>query len=204
VTLSYDLAAARDSLERLGWKAGADEVRRRGGRRLAFDILVPSTSPARRQLAVGIQEMWRSVGAAVTVTAVDFPVFQERLAQGRFDSYIGAWLDEPSPRGLADQWTRQGWEAINYGHYANGRFDSLFALAGREAEPARAGALYRQAIEVLNADAPALFLFAPANVAVVSRRVQGLEINPYGWVSGLRTWRVEGEAPVVAGAAAGS
>ena len=201
-TLSYDPGAARDSLERSGWITGPDGVRRRGGRRLAFDILVPSTSPARRQLAVGIQEMWRSTGAAVTVTAVDFPVFQERLARGRFDSYIGAWLDEPSPRGLADQWTRQGWEAINYGHYANGRFDSLFALAGRETNVARAGALYRQAIEVLNADAPALFLFAPANVAVVSQRVQGLEINPYGWVSGLRTWRVEGQAPAVTGAAA--
>lgn len=190
-TLSYDPAVAKESLERLGWKPGADGVRRRGGRRLAFDILVPSTSPARRQLAVGIQEMWRVAGAAVTVTGVDFPVFQERLARGRFDAYIGAWLDEPSPRGLADQWTRRGWEAINYGHYANPRFDSLFTLASREGEVTRATALYRQAIEVLNADAPALFLYAPANVAVVSRRVRGLEIDPYGWVNGLRGWRIE-------------
>jgi len=189
-TLSYDPGTARGSLERLGWKVGADGVRRRGGQRLAFDILVPSTSPARRQLAVGIQEMWRVAGAGVTVTGVDFPVFQERLARGRFDAYIGAWLDEPSPRGLADQWTRQGWEAVNYGHYANPRFDSLFTLASREDDVARAAALYRQAIEVLNADAPALFLYAPANVAVVSRRVRGLEINPYGWLSGLRGWRV--------------
>ena len=82
----------------------------RGSRALAFDILVPSTSPTRRQLAVALQAMWQAVGAAVTVTAVDFPVFQERLGQGQFDSYIGAWLDEPSPRGLADQWTRAGWD----------------------------------------------------------------------------------------------
>ena len=83
--------------------------------------------------------MWRSAGAAVTVTSVDFPVFQERLGQGRFDAYIGAWIDEPSARGLADQWTRQGWAALNYGHYANPGFDSLFARAEPDGERRRGG-----------------------------------------------------------------
>jgi ABC-type transport system substrate-binding protein len=135
--------------------------------------------------------MWRSAGAAVTVTSVDFPVFQERLGQGLFDSYIGAWIDEPSARGLADQWTRQGWSALNYGHYADPGFDSLFARAGRTADVARAGQAYRAALETLNADAPALFLFAPANAAVVSSRVRGMDINPYSWASGLRNWVVQ-------------
>jgi peptide/nickel transport system substrate-binding protein len=190
-TLPFDRQAGARELDAAGWRTGSDGVRVRNGRRLAFDVLVPSTSAARRQLATLLQEMWRSAGAAVTVTAVDFPVFQERLGQGRFDAYIGAWLDEPSPRGLADQWTRQGWAALNYGHYANPKFDSLFARASRTANVADAGRAYRAALELLNADAPALFLFAPANAAVVSARVRGIEINPYSWASGLRKWRVE-------------
>ncbi len=190
-TLPFDRQAAARELDAAGWRAGADGVRVRNGRRLAFDVLVPSTSAARRQLAALLQEMWRSAGAAVTVTAVDFPVFQERLGQGRFDAYIGAWIDEPSPRGLADQWTRQGWAALNYGHYASPGFDSLFARASRTANVVDAGRAYRAALEMLNADAPALFLFAPSNAAVVSSRVRGIEINPYSWASGLRKWRVE-------------
>ena len=190
-TLPFDRDAAARELDAAGWRVGRDGVRVRNGRRLAFDVLVPSTSAARRQLATMLQEMWRPVGAAVTVTAVDFPVFQERLGQGRFDAYIGAWLDEPSPRGLADQWTRQGWAALNYGHYANPGFDSLFARASRMASVAEAGRAYRSALEMLNADAPALFLFAPANAAVVSSRVRGIELNPYSWASGLRNWKVE-------------
>ena len=71
------------------------------GRRLAFEILVPSSSPSRRQAAVAMQEMWRQVDADAEVTAVEFPVFQERLARGDFDVFIGAYLDEPSARGLA-------------------------------------------------------------------------------------------------------
>ena len=189
-TLPYDTAAARRTLDSAGWRLrGGERVRRRGARRLAFDILVPSTSGARRQLAVQLQEAWRGLGADVTVTVADFAVFQERLGEGRFDSYIGAWLDEPSPRGLADQWGRSGWEAINYGRYASPVFDSLLTEAGREGDPGRAVGLYRRAMEVLNADVPAIFLYAPANTAVVSRRMANVEIDPYSWASGLREWR---------------
>jgi len=189
-TIPFDTAAAARGLDAAGWRRpSAGAVRQRGGTRLAFDILVPSTSTARRQLALQMQEMWRRVGAAVTVTAVDFPIFQQRLARGRFDAYVGAWLDEPSPRGLADQWTRTGWAALNYGHYANPRFDSLFARADRVDGVAAARRLYREAMDTLNADAPGIFLYAPANIAVVSRRIEGVDINPYGWVSGLPGWR---------------
>jgi hypothetical protein len=44
-------------------------------------------------------------------------------------------------------------------------------------------------MDTLNADAPAIFLYAPANIAVVSRRIEGVDINPYNWVSGLPAWR---------------
>jgi peptide/nickel transport system substrate-binding protein len=187
-TLPFDTAKAAKALEAAGWRADSSGVRRRGSRPLSFDILVPGTSPTRRQLAVALQAMWQAVGAAVTVTAVDFPVFQERLAKGQFDSYIGAWLDEPSPRGLAEQWTRAGWDELNYGHYANPAFDALFARATRATGLNEARRLYREAMDTLNADAPAIFLYAPANVAVVSNRVQDVEIDPYSWASGLRRW----------------
>jgi peptide/nickel transport system substrate-binding protein len=192
-TLPYDTAEAKTTLERAGWRMAAGErVRRRGDRRLAFDILVPNTSASRRQLAVQLQEAWRRLGAEVTVTAVDFALFQERIGQGRFDSYIGAWLDEPTPRGLVDQWGRAGWAAINYGRYANPAFDSLLARAGRESGVRGAAALYRQAMDTLNADVPAIFLYAPVNVAVASDRIENVEIDPYSWARGLRQWKATG------------
>jgi peptide/nickel transport system substrate-binding protein len=194
-TLPYDTAAANKALNAAGWRLREGErVRRRGSQRLGFDILVPSTSGSRRQLAVQLQETWRRLGAEVTVTAVDFAVFQERLGQGRFDSYIGAWLDEPSPRGLADQWSRQGWAAINYGRYANPAFDSLLTRASRVPRVPEATTLYHAAMEIINADAPAIFLYAPANVAVVAKRMEGVEIDPYSWVSGLRDWKATASA----------
>ncbi|HZN98802.1 MAG TPA: ABC transporter substrate-binding protein, partial [Gemmatimonadales bacterium] len=177
--LPYDSAQARAAIAKL-------ESRGRLG---SVDILVPSTSANRRRLAVAVQEAWRRAGMPATVTTVDFPVFQERLAKGRFDSYIGAYLDEPSPRGLADQWTRAGWTSLNYGHYANPVFDSLVSAASREGDVGRAKQKWREAMDTLNADVPAIFLYALTNVAAVNRRLQDVEIDPYSWVSRLPGWK---------------
>jgi ABC-type transport system substrate-binding protein len=165
-------------------------VRRRDGRALRVDILVPSTSSARRRLAEMIQEMWRGAGVEATVTTVDFAVFQERLAGKRFDSYIGAWLDEPTPRALADQWTRAGWDALNHGRYASAAFDSLLTRASRERDERAAGEMYREAIAILNADVPAVFLYAPSNSAVVAKRVENFSVDPFSWARTLREWQV--------------
>jgi peptide/nickel transport system substrate-binding protein len=183
--LPFDTAAAARAFDEAGWPRGRDGMRRRAGRPLRFDILVPSTSLGRKRLAEALQEQWRQAGVEVAITAVDFPIFLERLGQGGFDSYIGSWLDEPSPRGLAEQWTTAGIGAINYGHYSNAAFDRRFGEAVEAHDVATARRRWREAMDTLNADAAALFLYAPVNVAAVSRRVEGLTIDPYSWLSGL-------------------
>jgi peptide/nickel transport system substrate-binding protein len=180
--LPFDSTHARETLARV----------MSGGRLGRLDILVPSTSSTRRQLALVIQEAWRKVGVSATVTTVDFPVFQERLGKGRFDTYIGAYLDEPSPRGLADQWSRSGWGALNYGRYANAAFDSLLVDASYTSDVATSKRRWREAMDTLNADAPAIFLYALANTAVVHRRLADVKVDPYSWISGLSGWRVGG------------
>jgi peptide/nickel transport system substrate-binding protein len=183
--LRHDTLAASKLLDREGWKRGADGMRKKGSQALTIDILVPSTSAGRRRLAEGLQEQWRLAGVTATVTAVDFPVFQERMGKGNFESFIGAWLDEPSPRGLADFWTTAGIGGFNAGRYSNPVFDRLLteAMAARTVADARGA--WRTAMDTLNADAPAIFLYTPVNVAAVSKRVQGLTIDPFSWLSGL-------------------
>lgn len=178
---SFDSAQAREAVARIGRKQPVGPI----------DIMVPTTSSTRRQLAVAIQEAWRKAGLTATVTAVDFPVFQERLAQGRFDSYIGAYLDEPSPRGLAGQWTRAGWSDLNYGRYGNPAFDSLLASAARQTDGPTAKRLWQEALDTLNADAPAIFLYSLANVAAVQRRLKDVKLDPYSWASGLPGWKID-------------
>ena len=185
-----DTALANRLLDSLGWVRGAGQVRARGSRRLVVDILVPATSGIRRGLAQGIQEMWRVIGIDATVTAVDFPVFLERLNQGKFDAMIGAFLDEPSPRGLARAWGRAGWGPQNQVRYANPVFDSLAAAALAATNVDAARTAWHKAIEQLNNDVAAVFLYTPTNVAIMRERVASLEIDPFSWLGEARDWRI--------------
>jgi ABC-type transport system substrate-binding protein len=118
---------------------------------------------------------------------------QQRLERGDFDAFIGAWVDEPTPRGLGEQWSREGWNDLNYGHYANRVVDSLLDAAAITSDPGEAQKLWHQVLDSLNADAPAIFLFAPTNIAAVSRRLDQVEINAYSWLSGLPKWKLKPE-----------
>ncbi len=196
VTLPYDTAAAAALLDSAGWKRDASGVRRHGGTRLAFGLLVPSTSSSRKLLAEALQESWRRLGAEVSIDAVDFPVFQQRLAEGKFDAYIGAYLDEPSPRGLVDQWTRAGWGALNYGHYANPVVDSLIQVALSASSLPLARTRWHEVLDSMNVDVPAVFLYTPEQSAVASRRITGVAIDPWSWLEGVERWGIEpGPAP---------
>jgi peptide/nickel transport system substrate-binding protein len=190
-TIAYDTLAAARSLDAAGWIRKDNGIRYRNGQPLKLEIMVPSSSTARRHAAEAIQEQWRILGVDAAVAAVELPVMQQRLEQGDFDAFIGAWLDEPTPRGLGEQWSRQGWNDLNYGHYSNRVVDSLLGAAAGTADPSEAGKLWHQVLDSLNADAPAIFLFAPTNIAAVSRRLDQVDINAYSWLSSLPKWKLK-------------
>lgn len=190
--LPFDTAAASAMLQGAGWVPGPDGVRRRGRLRLALDILVPATSSTRRDLAQIVERRWRAVGVEASVTALEFPTFLERLRAGRFDAYIGAWLDEPSARGVAEQWSRSGWGDLNPGQYHSPAFEALADSAIASGEVAASRRLWQAALDTLAADAPAVFLYTPMQRAVVAERVEQVDIDPYAWVRTLPAWRVTG------------
>lgn len=191
--LPSDSAQAARLLTRLGWiDSDHSGVRSRAGQRLAFHLLVPTTSGIRRQYARLLQEQFRGIGVAVDIDEVDFSLFEERNRSGQFDAALDAWNTDPTPSsGVPQTWTAAGLGRSNYGRYVNPAFDRLVDRAVREAANRdEARRTWRAAIELLNQDAPGIFLFAPDNVAAVQRRVTDVTIRPDSWLALLRTWRI--------------
>lgn len=190
--LPHDSTQAAHLLTRLGWVDSAGQgVRQRAGQRLAFHLLVPTTSAARRLYARLLQETFRAMGVDVELDEVDYPLFVERAHRGRFDALVNVWNTDPTPSsGIPQTWTRAGLGRSNYQRYENPVFDSLVDRAISAPTREQARRLWRRAIELLNQDAPAIFLFATENVAAVHRRFANVTIRPDSWLALLRTWRV--------------
>ena len=79
---------------------------------------------------------------------------------------------------------------MNYGHYGNPVFDSLVKAASQEESARKSKGLWREAMDTLNTDAPAIFLYSLANIAAVSQKLSDVKVDPYSWASGLRDWKV--------------
>lgn len=190
--LPYDTAQAGRILNARGWRDhDGDGIRDKNGQPLSFRILVPTTSVLRRQYARLLQEQFRTVGVKVDIEEVEFAVVGQRLSAGRFDASILSRSNDPSPgSGITQTWTRAGIGGSNYGRYASAEFDRLVDRAIAETSHERARGLWRGAIETINADAPAVFLYSLENIAAVHDRVQNVQIRPDSWAALLRTWRI--------------
>ncbi len=190
--LPYDTAQAKRLLTARGWfDSDSDGVRDRAGTKLSFRLLVPTTSAVRRQYARLLQEELRRLGVEVLIDEVEFSVFMERAQSGRFDALLQVWQTDPtSSSGIAQTWTQSGIGRSNYLRYASPVFDRLVEQASATFDRAQARRGWRAAMEVLNQDAPAVFLFAPENVAAIHRRVADVTIRPDSWWALVRAWRI--------------
>ena len=192
--MPFDTTRARELLELQGWtERDAQGYRMRNGQRLSFGVLVPSSSGMRRQTAIIMESQLRAVGVEMVIEELEFTTWQERSRQGRFDATFGNWGQDPNPIGSIDgSWGTHG--SDNYGKYSNPTFDSLIVAIGRITDPDQKRAAWREALLLLQSDAPAVWVFAPALAAGVHSRLQNVVIRSDQWGATMWRWRINTDA----------
>jgi peptide/nickel transport system substrate-binding protein len=199
---AYDPARAAALLDSLGWRlppgAAPGAVRARGGRPLAFTVLVPTTSATRMQLAVLLQAQLAAAGVKLEVEGLEPGAFGRRLTEGTFDAALNLWRTDPSPATVRQAWgSPRGADAgANYGRYASAAFDALVDSASAEPDAARGRALYRRAYQTLLDDAPALWLYEPRNLAAAHARLRLAGVRADAWWAGLADWSIPAGARI--------
>lgn len=199
VPVEFNRTAAARLLDSLGWRAGADGMRARGGRPLAFTLLVPTSSKSRSAFAVLLQEQLRQTGIRVEIELLDFSAFSARTSARRFDAAMQVFTATPSPSGLRQTWTTSAArnDGFNYGRYENAVFDALVDSAITDTDLQSARRHYRLAYQTIVDDAPALWLYEPPPLAAVNRRVQLPPLRADAWWLSIPSWSATTGAPLV-------
>src|SRR6266849_2758645 len=138
-----------------------------------------------------LQEEYRAIGVRVDIDEVENSVVGQRVGTGHYDTAILSRANDPSPSsGIAQSWTRAGFGGSNFGHYYNPEFERLVdrAIAATSRDAARR--LWRSAMDLINADAPGVFLYSLENMAAIHNRVENVQLRPDSWATLLRTWRI--------------
>jgi peptide/nickel transport system substrate-binding protein len=188
----YDTARANALLDSLGWRRTPGGIREKQGRRLEFDLIIPTSSRARMSYGVLLQQQFRGIGAQMNPVGVDYPTFEARERARDFDAVMLGMSTDPSPSGARQLWHSAGATktGVNYVSYMNPRFDTLLDSAIASFDPAATKRYARQAYEVLIADAPAIWLYDVLTMAGVHQRIRTPGLRADGYWAALADWHI--------------
>jgi peptide/nickel transport system substrate-binding protein len=182
---------ARRLLSARGWDDhDGDGTLDRNGRPLVLTMLLPTSSAIRQQLAQIAQEQLRQIGIRIELVTVEFALYSERRTKGDYDIDFTGTSQDPSPTGLVQSWSCGG--GLNFAGFCDARVDSLIDAATFATTDVRQA--WQAVLRQIEADAPAVFMYAPTLQAVVDRRFANVRIRPESLWLGLREWTLAGAA----------
>jgi peptide/nickel transport system substrate-binding protein len=191
--IPYDPAAAEALLDSIGWRRLAPGTARvRAGKKLAFGLLLPSSSVNRMRAGVLLQEQLRKVGVDVSLDQMEFATFLSRLRDRKFNAALSSWTLGSTPAAVRVTWTSRAARpgGLNYGAYSNPRFDAMIDSALSTGNVQRAREYYRLANQTIIDDAPAVWLYEPRKVLGIHRRIRTPPLRPNAWWLDLGRWRI--------------
>ena len=176
----YDPNKAKQLLDGLGWKPGADGIRVKNGQRLEFATMVTSTS---KDWFLAIQPMLQAIGVGTSkVDVVDFGTWISRLAVGKYEQTIGGWgnyaIDPRSDLSVHFYSVTKAARGDDTG-YKNEQVDQLFAQALKAGSHDEEKRLYDQIQMIAEGDCVHGYLFRPKvlNVNVKNLRLPQAKIQ---------------------------
>jgi peptide/nickel transport system substrate-binding protein len=142
----YDPGRAAQLLDEAGWRLDGN-VRRKDGRALEINFVIPTAVASSRQESELIQNMLGQIGVRVNINTVPSPDFFEKYVRpGQFDFTLFSWIGTPFPISSARSIYAKpvpgpaGQLAIqqNYARVGSDEIDSLFQQATRELDRGKA------------------------------------------------------------------
>jgi ABC-type transport system substrate-binding protein len=173
--------AAREALERAGWRdVDKEGTRSKGGQPLRITI-VTNDRPERVAAAEELARQLGTVGAKADVQSVGWSgLVGDVLSTGRFQAAVVEAFEPSAVPNPASYWASGA--ALNLGGWRSQRGDEMLARARSAPTAAARAAVLREWQGVFDAEAPAVPLFHPRITYVVSSELRGQAL-PQRWVS---------------------
>lgn len=148
-----------------------------GGKPLNIEIRY-NTNDNHKKVATAIADMWKGLGATVTITNSDTKSHYAYLQEGgKFNAARAGWsADYPDPENFLAMYISTN-KTFNYGHYNNPDYDALMAKSYAERDPAKRYQILHDAETLLMKEVGVAPLMVYASPWLVSRKVHGWQDN---------------------------
>ena len=139
-------------------------------------------NPQRQQIAVIMQEALKQVNVEVTIEVMEWGAYLERTSKGDHDMFMLGWA--PST-GDADGALYPLFHSSDIGNnnrtrYSNAELDKLLEAGRVETDETVRADIYKQAQDIVNAEAPAAFIHHQAYLTGYAKNVTGFSVDATG------------------------
>jgi peptide/nickel transport system substrate-binding protein len=186
----YDPDQAKKLLDAAGWvDSKGSGVREKDGVPFQFEMLIRSGSPDDERVATVYQEELRKAGIAMSIRALEWATFLERVDSRNFDAVRLGWSEPPIEGDPYQVWhSSQAEKGSNYVGFVNAEADKLMDDARLEFDDQKRIALYHKFNAILHEEQPYTFLFCIQTLEALDKRFHGVRVYKAGMDS--REWWV--------------
>lgn len=185
---SADLDGAQALLEKNGWKKGSDGIyakRLPSGKAgklatttLSFDLYTADT-PDLKTTADLVVAQWKALGAQVDIKVFEAgDLYQNVIRTRTYDALLFGELIGKD-RDLYAFWhsSQRTAPGLNVALYANSKVDKLLETIRSTSDDGVRQADYKQVDQLIRADAPAIFLYAPDFIYAIPKTLKGMSLG---------------------------
>lgn len=167
----YDVAKAKELLKEAGLENG-------------FKTSIwTNDSPVRVRIAEIVQAQLKEVGIDASIEVVEWGAYLDRTSAGEHDMFILGWT---TVTGDADYGLYALFHSSQHGgagnrfFYTNPEVDRLLDIGKTEVDSGKRLEAYKEAQELIVADAPQLFLYFSTQNVGENKAVKGFKLHPAG------------------------
>ena len=171
--IPYDPQRARRLLEELGWRENSDGWLEKDGKVFEFNLITNNGNLLRKAVMTIAQNAWRKIGIKCNTQLFEWAVFlQDFINPGDFDAVILGWSMGVDPD-LYQLWhsSQSGQNQLNFVGYDNPQADALIERIRKEYNPVGQRQLAHELHQVIAADQPYTFLYAPLTTRVLDQKI---------------------------------
>lgn len=174
----FQMDEANALLDKNGWQRGEDGIRAKGGVPLRFSLSTPDW-PELVMTADILKAEWRKIGADVEIKVLSQADLNQTVIRPReYEALLfgqGSMLD-PDPYSFWHS-SQKADPGRNLAYFEDKRVDELLLEARETLDPGKRAELYKEFQTIIRREHPAIFLYSPAYLSVVSDKVQGFTLR---------------------------
>ena len=183
----YDLAEAKQLLEKAGWvDSNGDGLRDKDGTAFRFKFMYSSDSALYNRLAIFLKDEAAKAGIEVVPDPLEWSVILGRLTNRQFEAYVAGWagdtLEDPyklfHSSQIPDLIGDHG--GCNYIGISSPQVDAIIEQARRTINDDERNKLYHRLHRILHEEQPYTFLFTRPSFRLVDRRFKNVIVHKLG------------------------